>query len=50
MILISFHHQFDYFHELVVTQELTRIGARGYGDGSLGGMVRISYLLCNSPS
>ncbi|ELU37332.1 acyl-CoA dehydrogenase [Rhizoctonia solani AG-1 IA] len=25
--------QFDYFHELIVTQELTRVGARGYGDG-----------------
>ncbi|QRW17607.1 acyl-CoA dehydrogenase [Rhizoctonia solani] len=31
--------QFDYFHELIVTQELTRVGARGYGDGLLGGMV-----------
>lgn len=25
--------QFDYFHELVVTQEVARVGARGYGDG-----------------
>jgi len=31
--------KFDYFHELVITQELTRVGARGYGDGLLGGMV-----------
>ncbi|KAL5485690.1 hypothetical protein ACEPAI_6731 [Sanghuangporus weigelae] len=31
--------EFDYFHELVITQELTRIGARGYGDGLLGGKV-----------
>ena len=27
--------QFDYFHELIITQELCRIGARGYGDGEL---------------
>lgn len=26
-------------HELVVTQELVRIAARGYGDGLQGGMV-----------
>jgi hypothetical protein len=25
--------EFDYFHELIITQELTRSGARGYGDG-----------------
>lgn len=25
--------EFDYFHELIITQELTRVGARGYGDG-----------------
>ncbi|QRV75390.1 acyl-CoA dehydrogenase [Ceratobasidium sp. AG-Ba] len=31
--------KFDYFHELIITQELTRVGARGYGDGLLGGMV-----------
>ncbi|EIN04041.1 acyl-CoA dehydrogenase, partial [Punctularia strigosozonata HHB-11173 SS5] len=31
--------EYDYFHELVVTQELTRIAARGYGDGLLGGKV-----------
>ncbi|KAL7009249.1 hypothetical protein EMMF5_001447 [Cystobasidiomycetes sp. EMM_F5] len=30
---------FDYFHELIITQELSRIGARGYSDGFLGGMV-----------
>lgn len=28
---------FDYFHELIITQELSRIGARGYSDGLLGG-------------
>jgi hypothetical protein len=27
--------EFDYFHELIITQELTRVGARGYGDGKL---------------
>lgn len=31
--------QFDYFHELIITQELARCGARGYGDGLLGGTV-----------
>jgi hypothetical protein len=31
--------QFDYFHELIITQEITRCGARGYGDGLNGGMV-----------
>ncbi|KAI0064741.1 acyl-CoA dehydrogenase NM domain-like protein [Artomyces pyxidatus] len=31
--------EFDYFHELVVTQELARIGARGYGDGLQAGAV-----------
>lgn len=31
--------EFDYFHELIITQELVRIGARGYGDGLLGGKV-----------
>ncbi|KAF8575233.1 acyl-CoA dehydrogenase NM domain-like protein [Ramaria rubella] len=30
---------FDYFHELVITQELVRCAARGYGDGVNGGMV-----------
>ena len=25
--------EFDYFHELIITQELSRVGARGYGDG-----------------
>jgi hypothetical protein len=25
--------QLDYFHELIITQELARCGARGYGDG-----------------
>ncbi|EIM91103.1 acyl-CoA dehydrogenase NM domain-like protein [Stereum hirsutum FP-91666 SS1] len=31
--------EFDYFHELVVTQEFSRIGARGYGDGLQAGAV-----------
>ncbi|KAI0049781.1 acyl-CoA dehydrogenase NM domain-like protein [Auriscalpium vulgare] len=31
--------EFDYFHELVVTQELARTGARGYGDGLQAGAV-----------
>ncbi|KIP11170.1 hypothetical protein PHLGIDRAFT_18086 [Phlebiopsis gigantea 11061_1 CR5-6] len=31
--------EFDYFHELVITQELSRVGARGYGDGLQGGAV-----------
>ncbi|KAI5120210.1 hypothetical protein M0805_006316 [Coniferiporia weirii] len=31
--------EFDYFHELVITQEFVRVGARGYGDGLLGGKV-----------
>ncbi|KAJ7494660.1 acyl-CoA dehydrogenase NM domain-like protein [Mycena galericulata] len=31
--------EFDYFHELVLTQEIARCGARGYGDGLLAGMV-----------
>ncbi|KAF4597133.1 hypothetical protein EYR40_007584 [Pleurotus pulmonarius] len=31
--------EFDYFHELIITQELARCGARGYGDGILGGKV-----------
>ncbi|KAF7316893.1 Acyl-CoA dehydrogenase [Mycena chlorophos] len=31
--------EFDYFHELILTQEITRCGARGYGDGLLSGMV-----------
>ncbi|KAH7907014.1 acyl-CoA dehydrogenase/oxidase [Hygrophoropsis aurantiaca] len=31
--------QFDYFHELIITQEIVRCGARGYGDGLLGGKV-----------
>ncbi|KAF8340593.1 acyl-CoA dehydrogenase NM domain-like protein [Cantharellus anzutake] len=31
--------EFDYFHELIITQELVRIGTRGYGDGFQGGMV-----------
>ncbi|CAK5268742.1 unnamed protein product [Mycena citricolor] len=31
--------KFDYFHELIAIQELTRCGNRGYGDGLLSGMV-----------
>ncbi|KNZ45431.1 uncharacterized protein VP01_811g2 [Puccinia sorghi] len=31
--------EFDYFHELIITQELGRCGARGFSDGLLGGMV-----------
>ncbi|CCO29589.1 Cytochrome b5 Short=CYTB5 [Rhizoctonia solani AG-1 IB] len=31
--------EFDYFHELVLTQELVRVGTRGYGDALLSGMV-----------
>ncbi|CED84717.1 acyl-dehydrogenase [Phaffia rhodozyma] len=30
---------FDYFHELVITQEIVMCGARGYGDGLGGGNV-----------
>lgn len=31
--------EFDYFCELIITQELVRMGARGFGDGLQGGMV-----------
>lgn len=31
--------QFDYFCEMIITQELVRMGARGFGDGLQGGMV-----------
>ncbi|GAA5922485.1 hypothetical protein JCM1841_004926 [Sporobolomyces salmonicolor] len=31
--------EFDYFHEMIITQELSRCGARGYADGLQGGMV-----------
>ncbi|KAL4268591.1 acyl-CoA dehydrogenase family protein [Pleurotus pulmonarius] len=31
--------EFDYFHELIVTQEFVRTGQRGYGDGFLSGSV-----------
>lgn len=31
--------EFDYFHEMIITQELVRSGARGYADGLQGGMV-----------
>lgn len=29
----------DYFHEMIVNQELARAGERGFGDGFQGGMV-----------
>lgn len=31
--------EFDFFHEMVVTQELCRTGTRSFNDGNLGGMV-----------
>lgn len=31
--------KFDYFHELIITQEFGRASLRGYGDGLLGGKV-----------
>ncbi|EAU85507.1 acyl-CoA dehydrogenase [Coprinopsis cinerea okayama7 len=31
--------EFDYFHELIITQEFARASMRGYGDGLLGGKV-----------
>lgn len=31
--------EFDYFHEMIITQELTRCGQRGFMDGFNGGMV-----------
>jgi predicted heme/steroid binding protein len=31
--------EFDYFHEMIITQELCRTGARSFNDGNLGGMV-----------
>lgn len=31
--------EFDYFHELVISQELSRLGGRGFADGMQGGMV-----------
>lgn len=31
--------EFDYFCELIITQELVRMAARGFGDGLQGGMV-----------
>jgi predicted heme/steroid binding protein len=30
---------FDYFHDLVTMQEMSRINARGFADGNLGGLV-----------
>ncbi|KAM5538555.1 hypothetical protein V8D89_007888 [Ganoderma adspersum] len=31
--------EFDYFHELIINQEIARCGARGYGDGLQAGCV-----------
>ena len=31
--------EFDYFHEMIITQELCRTGTRSFNDGNLGGMV-----------
>jgi alkylation response protein AidB-like acyl-CoA dehydrogenase len=31
--------EFDYFHEMIVTQELSRTGTRSFNDGNLGGMI-----------
>ena len=31
--------EFDYFHELIITQELSRCGTRGFMDALQGGMV-----------
>ena len=31
--------EFDYFHELVIVQELVRVSARGFQDGNMAGMV-----------
>ena len=31
--------EFDYFHELILNQEIARIGARGFVDGMQGGIV-----------
>ncbi|KAF9038966.1 peroxisomal acyl-CoA-dehydrogenase [Hymenopellis radicata] len=31
--------EFDYFHELIITQEVARCKARGYGDGLMSGTV-----------
>ncbi|KAH8599358.1 acyl-CoA dehydrogenase/oxidase [Bisporella sp. PMI_857] len=30
--------EFDYFHDLIVSQELTRANARGFADGNMAGM------------
>ncbi|KAJ7158824.1 acyl-CoA dehydrogenase/oxidase [Mycena filopes] len=36
---LSWHLQFDPFHELILNQELARIHARGYSDGLAGGTI-----------
>jgi len=28
--------EFDYFHEMIINQELSRLQARGYADGECG--------------
>ncbi|KAJ6505938.1 peroxisomal acyl-CoA-dehydrogenase [Mycena vulgaris] len=33
------YYGYDYFHELIFTQEIARCGARGFGDGLLSGKV-----------
>jgi alkylation response protein AidB-like acyl-CoA dehydrogenase len=31
--------EFDYFHEMIITQEMCRTGMRSFNDGNLGGML-----------
>ena len=31
--------EFDYFHEMIITQEMCRTGTRSFNDGNLGGMI-----------
>ena len=37
--------EFDYFHELIITQEFARVGQRGYGDGNLALACRLTCYL-----
>jgi len=37
--------QFDYFHDMIVCQEMVRVNARGFQDGNMGGSV---YCLQNT--
>jgi hypothetical protein len=39
MLLDPYIPQFDYFHELIINQEFSRIHARGYSDGLGGGTI-----------